>query len=103
MPVAIRAAKAGTVTLLKRLPTLTINPTISSSDFVYDLRTGTSTSPIKIEPPTHIEEHTKCIHIMRPSTTAIIIHVFSQYIIDAAIHTIKALSSILYSVNYSNK
>jgi hypothetical protein len=85
MPVAIRATKAGTVTLLKRLPTLTMSATISSRDFVYDLRTGTSTRPRKIEPPTHIEEHIKCTHITRPSVTAIIILIPTQYIIDAAI------------------
>src|ERR671928_981723 len=73
MPVAIRIAKAGTVILLNRLPTLTMSVTSSSSDFVYDLRTGTSTTPIKIEPPTHIEAHIKCTHVTRPSATAIII------------------------------
>src|SRR6266511_3356385 len=104
MPLAIRAAKAGTVTLLKRLPTLTISATISSSVLVCDLRTGTRISPIKIEPPTHIEAHIKWTHVMRPSATAIIIFTFSQYIIDAAAFlTLTTLSRFLNIIKYSAK
>src|SRR5918998_4614114 len=84
MPLAIKAANAGTVILLNRLPILTISATISSSDLVCDLRTGTSTIPRKIEPPTHIDAPIRCTHMTRPSATAMMIfHLFVIYY-DAA-------------------
>src|SRR5579884_2681152 len=81
MPVTMRITKAGIVILLKRLPILTMSATSSSSDLVYDLRTGTRTIPMKIEPPTHIEEHMRCTHNTRPSTTAIIIFRYLPHIL----------------------
>jgi hypothetical protein len=77
-------AKAGTVILLNRLPIFTISATSSSTDFVYDFKTGTSTTPIKSEPPTHIEAHIRCTQVTRPSATAIEPLSSLCYIIDAA-------------------
>src|SRR5881397_2540183 len=71
MPVAINMPNAGTVILLNRRPTLTMSATSSSIDFVCDFKTGTRTTPIKIEPPTHIEAHMRCTHVTRLSVSVI--------------------------------